>query len=175
MNKRWGVVCVSVAALLMLYGCGKSTNGTSGQSAGTTSNGASSTPAPGIAAGEPTPGTGDATQHPVLANVPKDVTKIEISYKPAKPNPPTIQRTITDPAQIAKIVAALNGLQDMIGTHHCMQDYGQQATLKLYPSSGDPVDVTVVPSCNNTTIGGKGFPDEGNAVWGVIQQVMGDK
>jgi hypothetical protein len=170
MNKRWGVVCVSVAALLVLCGCGQSTNG---KSAGSSNNGSSSTPAPGIAAGEPAPG--NSSSQPVMANVPKDVTKIEINYKPAKPNPPTIQRTITDPAQIAKIVAALNGLQVQIGTHHCMQDYGQQAIMKLYPSSGDPVEVTVVPACNNTTIGGKGFPDEGNVVWKTVQQVMGDK
>jgi hypothetical protein len=111
-----------------------------------------------------------------VQGLPKDVTKIEVSYKPAKPNPPTIQRTITDPAQIAKLVDALNALpKDQLGTHHCMQDYGQQAIMKFYPTSGNPIDVSVVPSCGNITIGGKGMPDENGAVWKVVQDVMGDQ
>jgi hypothetical protein len=172
MNKKWGVVAVSLAACLMMYGCGQGSSTANGGAAG--GNGSSTSPSQGIAVGEPAPGT--SPDKPELLSVPKDVTKIEVRYKPAKPNPPTIQRTITDQAQIAKLVDALNALpKDQIGTHHCVQDYGQQATLTFYPTTGDPIVVSVVPSCNNISIGGKGLPDESGAVWNTVQQVMGDK
>lgn len=168
MNKKGILVVATMATAVMLFGCGhraegSSTSATTGSSTQTTTPSTPSTNPP------------QDNNQSTAGYLTKDITKVDISYKPAKPNPQTIQRTITDPAQIAKLVDAINAVpQGVMGFNHCVQDYGQQAIMDFYPSSGQPIKVSAVPSCSHLKVGNLPMlTDTENAVFKAVAEIMG--
>lgn len=104
--------------------------------------------------------------------LPSNIVKVEVTYRPWRWNPPTLNRVLTDPKGIAQLVAAVNALsRDTRGTHHCPNDLGQGGGLVFVLGNGGFHHVSLQPSCGST------FVDEypslvGNQAWDALVAIM---
>jgi hypothetical protein len=109
---------------------------------------------------------------PASEKVPAGATVVTITATPDMNHPKGTPApvTITDPAKVAKIAAALDGLYlDTSGSHGCPAEAGKSMTLAFRAAPGGPVLATataVIPSCGSVSFSVGGVQRPALADWG---------
>jgi hypothetical protein len=116
--------------------------------------------------------------------LPRDIVRVNVTYLLPLPQKPVViqgrviqgrlHRTITKPAAIHTLVAAINALRQIVaGVHTCPADNGQAATLIFVRRNGRTVRVYDEPVCVGVVVGR--YPpliDEGRRVWTTITALI---
>jgi hypothetical protein len=111
---------------------------------------------------------------PASERVPAGVTVVTITASPDMNHPKGTPApvTVTSPAEVAKIVALLDGLSlNTSGVHGCPMEAGKGITLSFRVKQGDPVLATAsepIPSCGGVGFVIGGVQQPGLADWGTF-------
>lgn len=109
---------------------------------------------------------------PPGSKLPLHIQRVEIAYRPWQPNPPTIHRTLTAPAVIARLIQAINALPvDAGGAYSCAVEFGQGATLNFVTATGETIPVVLNPACDTVQVG-RGPSLSDNGLWNTIKAVV---
>ena len=118
-------------------------------------------------------------QRPAAERVPAGVSVIAITGKPDmnRPKELPVPVAVTDPAQVRKIVALVDGLSlNPAGVHGCMMWSGKEITLSFLGHLNGPVLATIsepIPSCGGIQFVIRGTQQPSLGDWGSFaQQVL---